>query len=186
MTKASGISVQSFRILVFALVLSLSSSTTAIAAGNPKATKSKGPTSTSTSPSPTPTSNWILPAGKNKNLVVVQAGRSLPLRFELVQSGAKVTSTEMVQISTVKLTTCDPNSAKSSPTIIVSPRPAPTVSSSASASPSVKESNELRNEKGTFSYIWKVPKNFSGCYQLQASRGDLVLVSPIISVKGTK
>jgi hypothetical protein len=187
LAKSINVWVLSLRVIAATLMLVFTFSTPSIAAGNPKATKSKEPAAASTSPSPSPTSNWILPAEKNKNQVVVQAGRALPVKFELVQSGAKIATTDMVQISTVKLASCNPSSTKAAPVVIVSPKPVPTVSTSASASSSPKESNELRNDKGTFSYVWKVPKSLAtGCYQLQASKGDVLLASPIINVKGSK
>ena len=170
------------------------------ASGNSKSERGKG-SSANAAPSPTPTSSWMLPSQKEKSPIIAQAGRSLPIKFQLVVSGNRLTSTDMVQISLVKLQSCSSTTPLGAPIVIVSAKPVPTVVSTASptpsiisslspspvASPSSKEVSELNNENGTFQYVWRVPKlQTAGCYQLQAQKGSSILLSPVIRVQGTK
>ena len=178
---------RSSKLVVGFIAISVLIASTTMAAANPKSTKSKAPSTSGASAAPSPSSSWVLPSQKNKNPVVVQAGRSLPLKFEIVQSGTKLLSTDMVQITTTKLENCNSSTKIGAPIVIVSAKPTASPSASSTVSPTPKESAELKNDNGTFSYVWKVPKDFkSGCYQLTATKGDATLSSPVINVKGTK
>lgn len=167
------------------IISSLSFSTPVWGAGNGRTTKTKT-SSVDSSATPSPTSAWVLPTQKNKNPILIQAGRSLPIKFELVVNGAKLQSADNVQLSVKTLNSCSIGAAPAgNPSVIVSPVPVPTVSVTASSSS--EDSRDLRVQNSTFIYVWKVPKNqASGCYQLEAKKVGVTVVSPIIKVQGTK
>lgn len=155
------------------------------AAGDGKTTKAKS-SSPAASAAPLLSSAWILPTQKNKSPILVQAGRSLPLKFELVENNSKLQSTDLVQVSVKLLNSCSMGATPTgTPLVLVSPAPVPTVSNSISSSS--KDSKNLRVENSTFEYVWKVPKNqSSGCYQIEAKKGMVTVASPTIKVQGTK
>lgn len=146
---------------------------------------------------------WIQPSSK-KTPIIVQVGRSLPMKFSLIASTGPLLTTDMVSLSLSALSSCNAGATPQAnsvtvlvvpkPYVSTSPSPSTTVSPSAFASPSgttsqTEESAEnekgtLRAEKGSFTFNWKVPKNLTaGCYRLTAEKGDAVVTSPIVRVK---
>jgi hypothetical protein len=97
---------------------------------------------------------WILPASK-KSPIIVQAGRTLPIKFKLVENGAALQSTNLVTLSYVKLNGCQTNSIPElnvspivviapttvSPAVTSSPTTSPTSSPTATASPAATASS---------------------------------------------
>ena len=150
-----------------------------------------------------PASSWILPSDKTKGSVTVQAGRTLPVKFNLTGSnGVAITSLSNIKISLETFDTCTSTISSKSQIIfdsavapVSSTSPAPVMSNSPSASTSASpgmESEEkaaavLRVDKGIFSWAWKVTRGqASGCYKLSAESGGVIVKSPFLKVKGGK
>lgn len=165
------------------LVMFISMASTSIASAEKKSGNRK------TSPTPSAAAgSWVLPSAKSKSPLIVQAGRSFPIKFKLADSTGQITSPDLVQVSLNALSSCEVGATlKGTPVDIVPATPIPTVSPS--PSPSTSESKEpdktgLKVEKGTFSYVWKIAKEqSSGCYQLVAKRGNAIASSPIFKIK---
>lgn len=106
---------------------------------------------------------WILPASK-KSPILVQAGRTLPIKFKLVENGAALQSTNLVTLSYVKLNGCQTNSIPEpnfspiviapttvSPAVTSSPTTSPTSSPTATASPAATASSSPTSSPTTAS-----------------------------------
>lgn len=176
------------------LALSFSLTSTSMASAEKKSGNNK---KTGSTPAAT-TGSWVLPSTKAKSPIIVQAGRSVPIKFKLADATGQITSTDMVQVSLNAMNSCEIGAAiKGTPVDIVPATPLPSVSPTPSASPSASPSatssaseseeskkNELKVDKGTFSYVWKIPKNQgAGCYQLVAKKGSAIASSPLLKIK---
>lgn len=172
------------------LALSFSLTSTSFASAEKKSGNNK---KTGSTPAAT-TGSWVLPSTKAKSPIIVQAGRSVPIKFKLADATGQITSTDMVQVSLNAMNSCEIGAAiKGTPVDIVPATPLPSVSPTPSASPSATSSaseseeskkNELKVDKGTFSYVWKIPKNQgAGCYQLVAKKGSAIASSPLLKIK---
>ena len=178
------------------LALSFSLTSTSFASAEKKSGNNK---KTGSTPAAT-TGSWVLPSTKAKSPIIVQAGRSVPIKFKLADATGQITSTDMVQVSLNAMNSCEIGAAiKGTPvdifpaTPLPSISPTPSVSPTASASPSSTSSaseseeskkNELKVEKGTFSFVWKIAKNqAAGCYQLVAKKGSAIASSPLLKIK---
>lgn len=174
------------------LALSFSVTLTSIASAERKSGNDK---KTSSTPTAT-TGSWVLPSTKAKSPIVVQAGRAVPIKFKLADATGQITSTDLVQVSLNALNSCEVGAPLKGKSIdIVSPTPLPSVSPTTSASPSstttasaseIEETikNELKVDRGMFSYVWKIAKNQdAGCYQLVARKGSAIASSPLFKIK---
>jgi hypothetical protein len=190
--KSSGLT----RSAAILLALSFSVTATSIASAEKKSGNNK---KTGSTPAAT-AGTWVLPSTKAKSPIIVQAGRSVPIKFKLSDATGQVTSTDMVQVTLNALNSCEVGAAIKGTSVDIFPAtplplvsPTPSVSPTASASPSSTSStseneeskkNELKVEKGTFSYVWKIAKNQAvGCYQLVAKKGSAIATSPLLKIK---
>lgn len=91
------------------------------------------------------TSDWILPNSKSKSPTLVQQGRTLPIKFTLVESGSLLRDSNMVSLSYVKLNSCDAGAQpiQGTSVVIVSGTPVTSTSVSPSASPSATASSSM-------------------------------------------
>lgn len=131
-------------------------------------------------------SKWISPNEKAKKITVVQAGRSLPIRFTLIVGGQTLTSTEAVKVNLEEKTNCTIGENSASSRILVNPEIA--IASPSASSNNDEESNRnLTVENGVFKYNWKVEKSLkAGCYVLTAEKGALKISSPLIRIRTFK
>lgn len=173
------------------LILSLLGTSPTLAESKGNSGKGNKGSTTST------TSTWVLPSSKSKGPILVQAGRSVPLKFKLIDTTGVINSLEMVGITLNQLDSCNPTAAiKGSPIALVNPTPVVSASPQTSISPSPsnspdgegsEKSNQLRIENGVFFFTWKISKSLSGdCYQVVASKGSLVVKSPLFKVRPKK